>query len=134
MQVYSTPKYKDNEVMAFLALVAKITDKLKGGLANCDAATRAMLHDWNSGKIKFYCRVHVQAPAAVSAKDTKKKVEQDSKVLSSFSAELDIGNLRDEDMRVLKDLYPTEKAAVESSQFFVGIDSVGSSMDYVVQK
>lgn len=132
MQVYSIPKYKDNEVMSFLALVAKVTGKLKkGGLANTDAAARAVLHDWNSGKIKFYCRVPQQT-AEASAKDTKKnksKVEEDSKVLSSFSAELDISKLRDEDMRVLSDLYPAEKAAVETSDFFVGIDTVGSSMD-----
>lgn len=131
MQVYSIPKYKDNEVMSFLALVAKVTGKLKkGGLANTDAAARAVLHDWNSGKIKFYCRVPKVDPlTTASAKDTKKKVEEDSKVLSSFSAELDINKLRDEDMRVLSDLYPSEKAAIETSDFFVGIDSVGSSME-----
>jgi hypothetical protein len=44
---------------------------------------------------------------------------------------LDISKLKDEDMRVLSDLYPTAKEVTEESDFFVGIESVGSNMDYV---
>lgn len=134
MQLYSITKYKDNDVMSFLALVAKVTGKLKkGGLANCDAAARAVLHDWNSGKIKFYCKVPLTAAPTAAAVKASKKVEEESKVLSAFSAELDINNLRDEDMRVLSDLYPVDKEAQEVSDFFVGIDSVGATMDFVEQ-
>jgi nuclear GTP-binding protein len=147
MQLYSIPRYKD-DVTSFLALVAKATGKLKkGGLANTDAAARAVLHDWNSGKIKFYCRVPklpagAAAPAAGSKASGKKgaaaagskKIEEDSLVLSAFSAELDINNLQDADMRVLNDLYPSEPAAAEVSEFFVGVDSLGGNIDYVEQQ
>eukprot|EP00598_Pedospumella_elongata_P000518 CAMPEP_0184978342 /NCGR_PEP_ID=MMETSP1098-20130426/8861_1 /TAXON_ID=89044 /ORGANISM="Spumella elongata, Strain CCAP 955/1" /LENGTH=496 /DNA_ID=CAMNT_0027501463 /DNA_START=45 /DNA_END=1535 /DNA_ORIENTATION=+ len=132
MQLYSITKYKDTDVMSFLALVAKVTGKLKkGGLANCDAAARAVLHDWNSGKIKFYCKVPATPAPTAAATKASRKVEEESKVLSAFSAELDINNLRDEDMRVLSDLYGTGKEVQEVSDFFVGIDSVGATMDFV---
>lgn len=134
MQLYSITKYKDSDVMSFLALVAKVTGKLKkGGLANCDAAARAVLHDWNSGKIKFYCKVPLSPAPTAAVTKASKKVEEESKVLSAFSAELDINNLRDEDMRVLSDLYPSAKEVAAVSDFFVGIDSVGATMDFVEQ-
>jgi len=44
--------------MSFLALVARSTGKLKkGGAPNTDQAARSVLHDWNNGKIKYYCKV-----------------------------------------------------------------------------
>jgi nuclear GTP-binding protein len=133
MQLYSIAKWKEGEVLSFLALVAKATGKLKkGGIPNTDAAARAVLHDWNNGKIKFYCKVPKVAEAAGSAVASKREraLEAESKVLSGFSAELDLSKLRDEDMRVLNDLYPVNKeVGPEDSEFFVGIDSVGASMD-----
>jgi nuclear GTP-binding protein len=128
MQLYSITKYADNDPLSFLALVAKATGKLKkGGIANTDAAARVVLHDWNTGKIKYYCR----PPAAPVAKKAKKsKVEEDSKMLSGFSAVLDINNLKDEDIRVLQDLYPVAaNATADQSEFFVGIDKLGDSID-----
>jgi nuclear GTP-binding protein len=138
MQLYSVPKWKDGDVMAFLALVAKATGKLKkGGLANTDAAARGVLHDWNNGKIRFYCKVPKAATTSGTAGTTstsaaQRRLEAESKVLSGFSKELDLANLKDEDMRVLSDLYPAAKESAEDEgEFFVGIDSVGASMDYV---
>lgn len=144
MQLYSIPKWKDGEVLSFLALVAKAAGKLKkGGIPNTDAAARGVLHDWNNGKIKFYCKVPKSADGAgavnsgaangKAASKRERALEAESKVLSSFSAELDLSNLRDEDIRVLSDLYPTvaggKAAPAEESEFFVGIDSVGAGMD-----
>lgn len=57
MQIYNVPSFADNDCNQFLALVAKSLGKLKkGGVPNLDAAARAVLHDWNQGKIKYYCK------------------------------------------------------------------------------
>ena len=94
-----------------------------------------MLHDWNNGKIKFYCRPPKSAIAAAAAaaaaaassggdaqEGAKKKrstkgaaaaaaaaeasVESESIVLSGFSeGGLDLNDLRELDIRVLRELY-----------------------------
>lgn len=66
MQLYAIPKFPSKDAHAFLALVAKAIGKLKkGGVPNIDAAARTVLHDWNQGKIKFYCK-----PPALNAEST----------------------------------------------------------------
>lgn len=83
LQVYSIPRFPERDCMAFLALVAKVTGKLKKGgrshiiifriifllaiiilrrlgIPNTDSAARSVLHDWNCGKIKFYCKPPVK--------------------------------------------------------------------------
>lgn len=114
MQLYSIPKFKDNDVMGFLALVARATGKLKkGGVPNVDAAARSVLHDWNDGKIKYYCR-----PPALSKGGGAGEV--DTQVLSAFSKELDIASLYGEgDVRVLDAL---DSSAVATS--YVPMDDV----------
>jgi nuclear GTP-binding protein len=57
MQLYAIPKFPAKDAQSFLAAVAKSIGKLKkGGIPNVDAAARTVLHDWNQGKIKFYCK------------------------------------------------------------------------------
>jgi nuclear GTP-binding protein len=57
MQIYNIPRYPDGDYQQFLAFVAKATGKLKkGGVPNLDAAAKLVLHDWNHGKIKYYCK------------------------------------------------------------------------------
>ena len=51
--LYDQPVPED--VNEFLDCIATARGKLnKGGIPNRDAAARALLHDWNSGKIPFY--------------------------------------------------------------------------------
>lgn len=58
IQLYNIPAFKDRDVNAFLSLVAHSTGKLKkGGIPNTDMVARSILHDWNTGKIKYYCRL-----------------------------------------------------------------------------
>ena len=118
MQLYAIPKFKTADCMGFLALVAKNTGKLKkGGIPNTDAAARTVIHDWNTGKIKYYCR----PPEAVSGGGAG---EGDSKVLTEFSDEMDFSTLRDEDIRVLDAL-----DALGDSHGHVAMDGLGASVD-----
>jgi len=117
MQLYSIPKFKAGDCTSFLALVARSTGKLKkGGIPNTDSAARGILHDWNIGKIKFYCRPPVLSGGGAG--------ETDTRVLDSFSKELDIFDLKEEDIRVLDAL---EAQQTESS--FVAMTDVASGID-----
>ena len=58
-------------------------------------AARTVLHDWNSGKIKYYCR----PPKATGGGEAG---EGDSAILSSFSAGLDLDAMQASDVRVLQ--------------------------------
>lgn len=88
MQLYGIARFKD--CMGFLTLVARASGKLKkGGLPNTDAAARSVLHDWNSGRIKYYCK-----PPARVAVDVG-----DSAIVEGFSSELDVEHMAE--VRVL---------------------------------
>jgi nuclear GTP-binding protein len=121
MQLYAIPKFKSTDCVGFLALVARNTGKLKkGGIPNTDAAARIILHDWNTGKIKYYCKPPVQVSGGGVG-------EGDSMVLSGFSKELDVDRLRDEDMKVLDAL--EAMASNEPSTGYVAMDTLGDKMD-----
>lgn len=105
--------------MSFLALVARSTGKLKkGGIPNTDMAARSVLHDWNDGKIKYYC-----IPPAVAAKASgaSSASTEDAKIVQSFSAELNIDQLAE---GVLGALDSQQRGVDES--IYVGISEVGA--------
>jgi nuclear GTP-binding protein len=53
LQHYSIPQFSDTQ--EFLAHLARRTGKLKkGGIPNLGAAARAVLQDWNTGRISYY--------------------------------------------------------------------------------
>ena len=55
MMRYGIPAFPPNNAMMFLAMVAKSYGRvLKGGIPNKLGAARAVLRDWNSGKIPYY--------------------------------------------------------------------------------
>lgn len=117
MQLYGIPKFKQLDCMAFLALVAKATGKLKkGGIPNTDAAARAVLHDWNFGRIKYYCRPPVEVTEAGSGMT-------ESTLVSSFAPDFDISALDEADVRVLSLL----EAAQDGSGDYVGMDAVSEA-------
>lgn len=121
MQLYSIPRFPEGDVTAFLSLVARGTGKLKkGGIPNIDAAARGILHDWNSGKIKFYCK----APKVAFGGGLG---EADTMVLSQFSRELDIKKMLEDEKKILDII---EAAEEEENEEFVSMDMVsGNSLE-----
>lgn len=123
MQLYSIPKFKPLDCMGFLALVARVTGKLKkGGIPNTDAAARTVLHDWNNGKIRYYCK----APAK---EDGGGAGEGDSKVLSAFSEGMDLAAMEADDVRVLNALEAAVDGGADSG--YVSMATVGPTLTAV---
>jgi nuclear GTP-binding protein len=116
MQLYSIARFKDKDALSFLALVARGQGKLrKGGVPNTDAAARTVLHDWNSGKIKFY----VKAPVVESS-----SASEGGQILSQFSQVMDVQELLKNDSKVLSAL---EDLDGDDDEEFVAMDEVGSA-------
>lgn len=66
MTLYGLPAFRD--AAEFLLLLARRQGRLlKGGLPNIEAAARAVLHDWNAGRIPFYTAPPAQARPASEA-------------------------------------------------------------------
>jgi nuclear GTP-binding protein len=116
MQLYSIARFKDKDALSFLALVARSQGKLrKGGVPNTDAAARTVLHDWNSGKIKFY----VKAPVVESS-----SASEGGQILSQFSQVMDVKELLKNDTKVLSAL---EDLDGDDDEEFVAMDEVGGA-------
>ncbi len=122
MQLYGIPKFKAHDSTGFLALVARATGKLKkGGIPNIDQAARSVLHDWNAGKIRYYCK----APVMGAAHHTDEE-EREAMVLTGFTEESDaVKDMRAEDVRVLDELEGMQTADAVA---FVGMESVGEQV------
>ena len=94
MQLYGIPRFRDGDFMGFLALIARATGKLKkGGIPNVDAAARAVIHDWNDGKIKYYCIPPAVTTDRLSTREDEVILESDTRILDSFSRELNVDDL-----------------------------------------
>ncbi len=118
MQLYNIPAFKSTDVTGFLALVARATGKLKkGGIPNTDSAARTVLHDWNDGKIKYYCK------APQLARNAASEEEGESQIMSSFSKETSIL-----DDRILDELEANEFKAGHSTSY-VPMNAVASSLN-----
>jgi nuclear GTP-binding protein len=121
MELYGVAKFSPEDPLSFLGLVAKSTGKLKkGGIPNVEATAKTILHDWNNGKIKYYCN-----PPAPEEEDSKaRKNRSAAKVVPGFSKQLDIDNMNDADIRVLEALDTNDDVSyipMETSAF-VGED------------
>lgn len=85
LMLYNIPAFSqhdDNAVDMFLALIAKRHGRvLKGGIPDKIGAARAVLQDWNCGKIPYFT-----VPPTVD----KTHVEQDAVVVSGFGKEFDL--------------------------------------------
>ena len=125
MELYGVSKFSAEDPLSFLALVARSTGKLKkGGIPNVEATAKTILHDWNNGKIKYYCNV----PEMDTTSSNSRSV---AKVVPGFSKQLDIDNMADEDIRVLEALDTNDDVAyvpMESSAF-VGGEPTEEEMD-----
>ena len=154
MQLYSIPKFKSQDVMAFLSLVARATGKLKkGGIPNTDAVARSILHDWNTGKIKYYCKLPMDANgrpytsiAALTGSSSITAEEAEGaaaeiKILSGFSkSEFDINSTKkasrpsadgDMDMDMEEDSEEGLLAQLETDELcsYVAVDSSKPDME-----
>lgn len=123
MELYGISKFSPEDPLSFLALVARSTGKLKkGGIPNVEATAKTILHDWNNGKIKYYCN-----PPDPAVANKNRSV---AKVVPGFSKQLDIDSMNDEDMRVLDALATNDDVAyvpMESNAFVA--EDVEGGMD-----
>jgi len=95
LMTYNIPAFPPGDVMMFLAMVARSYGRvLKGGIPDKIAAARAVLKDWNSGKIPFY---------TVPPKDSGPDVASDAVVVSQFGEEFDLAKIDEEVMNNLKE-------------------------------
>jgi nuclear GTP-binding protein len=136
MQVYAIPRFKNKDAQAFLTQVAKAMGKLKkGGVPNVEAAARTVLHDWNHGKIKFYCK-----PPVVQSNDgtimksaTRDALKNETTILSAAGEGVDLQTLMsrfdESGVKVLAEIAALQQETQPEGEFFVGVDSIGGNMD-----
>jgi len=110
IMTYNIPAFPQDNTMMFLAMVAKQYGKvLKGGIPDKVSAARAVLRDWNSGKIPYYTppppSSSLSIPdASMNHQHSTKQLEgfnSNIQILSDFSQEFDITQM---DAEVLKSL------------------------------
>ena len=93
VMTYNIPAFPPGNVMMFLAMVARSYGRvLKGGIPDKVGAARAVLRDWNSGKIPYY----TPAPST-------KLVPEDAVVVKSFGTVFDVSKYDDEVLNSLKE-------------------------------
>ena len=93
IMTYNIPAFPPGNVMMFLAMVARSYGRvLKGGIPDKVGAARAVLRDWNSGKIPYY----TPAPST-------KLVPEDAVVVTSFGTAFDVSKYDDEVLKSLKE-------------------------------
>lgn len=116
MQLYTIPSF--GSVEDFLQEVGRRQGKLrKGGIVDVMAAARAILHDWNEGKIAYY----VPPPTTVNDAATI--------VASAWAPEFSLAGMTDVD--AVQMITPSEApvSAVVSAQMVIGIPATPNSND-----
>lgn len=109
---YNIPSFPVGDTNTFLALVAKSYGRvLKGGIPDKVAAARAVLSDWNSGKIPFF----TTPPKTVST-----TVSEEAVVVHNFGKEFDVSQF---DEQMMKDLKDTDEVD------FLKLDQDNADMD-----
>jgi nuclear GTP-binding protein len=101
MMTYSIPAFPKDDVMIFLAMVAKRNGRvLKGGIPDKVMAARGVLKDWNSGKIPFYTR----PPTDEEYKSSNQlNLQNDAKILSGFDDAFDVSQMDNEVINSLEE-------------------------------
>lgn len=107
MMHYNIPEFKSCD--QFLALVARKLGRLKkGARPDVNAAAKYILHDWNSGRLRYYTH----------PPETTKPTDQfhvSSEVVDEFSKEFDIDALLEEQNEIVASL-PMETSTVEETE------------------
>ncbi|GFR76984.1 guanine nucleotide-binding protein-like 3 homolog, partial [Elysia marginata] len=92
---YNLTDYSDT--LSFLNLLARRMGKLrKGGVPDINQAARALLHDWNSGKITYYTAPPEETPES--------KHHLGAKIVSDWSKEFNLDDLLDDEQRMMNDV------------------------------
>jgi len=96
LMTYNIPAFPQGDTMTFLAMVAKSYGRvLKGGVPDKIGAARAVLKDWNHGKIPYY---------TVPPEDAEPEVQKGGAVIvSNFGAEFDLSKFDDQVLGSLKE-------------------------------
>jgi nuclear GTP-binding protein len=113
IMTYSIPAFPQGDTMMFLAMVAKSYGRvLKGGIPDKIGAARAVLKDWNQGKIPYFTVPPVDAEPDVA--------KGGAVIVSSFGAEFDLSKYDDQVLNSLK----------ESDEMdFVQLNNVGNNLN-----
>jgi nuclear GTP-binding protein len=96
MMTYNIQAFPKGDTMTFLSMVARSYGRvLKGGIPDKIGAARAVLKDWNCGKIPYYT-----VPPKVADTDVSKG---GAVVVSDFGAEFDLSKFDEQVLGNLKD-------------------------------
>jgi nuclear GTP-binding protein len=102
LMTYNIPTFPQDDVMVFLAMIAKVHGRvLKGGIPDKVAAARTVLRDWNSGKIPFYTPAPVNDTTMMGTEDSNNNPQ--AIIVSQMGKELDLAKLDQEVLSALKD-------------------------------
>lgn len=94
MVTYKIPRFPEEDVMIFLALVAKSYGRVrKGGVPDKEGAARAVLKDWNAGKIPYF----TPAPAILAPEGAE------ATVVTEMAKEFDFSQFDDVVMESLEE-------------------------------
>lgn len=95
VMTYNIPAFPPGDVMMFLAMVARSYGRvLKGGIPDKVAAARAVLRDWNSGKIPYYTAPPKVAPEVAP---------ENAVIVTKFAKEFDLSQFDDKVMGALEE-------------------------------
>lgn len=116
MITYKIPRFPEDDVMIFLSLVAKSYGRVrKGGIPDKEGAARAVLKDWNAGKIPYF----TPAPAIEAAEGAE------ATVVAEMAKEFDFAQFDHAVMETLED----EKDEVDFVKLRDEIYSADDAMD-----
>jgi nuclear GTP-binding protein len=108
MVTYKIPRFPEQDVMIFLSLVAKSHGRVrKGGVPDKEAAAKAVLKDWNAGKIPYFTQPPASDPACEGTEAT---------VVTELAKEFDFSRFDD----VVMDALDDEKDEVDFVQLREG--------------
>ena len=106
IMTYNIPAFPPGDTMMFLAMVAKSYGRvLKGGIPDKIGAARAVLKDWNHGKIPYYT-----VPPADAEPDVSKG---GAVIVKNFGKEFDLSKFDDEVLQSLKESDEMDFVAIE---------------------
>jgi nuclear GTP-binding protein len=117
MMTYNIPAFPPGDTMMFLAMVARSYGRvLKGGVPDKIGAARAVLKDWNHGKIPYYT-----APPKDAGES--KKVEGSAVIVSNFGKAFDLSKFDDQVLNSLKESDEMDFVQLNSKATELGTES-----------